>query len=106
MQIQLNTDRNVQGRQDLAAYVQELLERALERFRDQITRIEVHLGDENSRHKGGEDDKRCMMEVRLAGRQPTAVTHQAATVDEALRGAADKLERVIEKTLGRLQDQR
>jgi hypothetical protein len=30
------------------------------------------------------------------------VTHQAATVEIALSGAADKLERSVESTLGRL----
>jgi hypothetical protein len=45
-----------------------------------------------------------MKEARLEGRQPIAVTHQAATVEQALEGAADKLKRSIESTLGRLRD--
>jgi hypothetical protein len=47
-----------------------------------------------------------MMEARLEGRQPVAVTHQAATMDQAVDGAADKLARLIENTLGRLCDQK
>ena len=47
-----------------------------------------------------------MMEARLEGRQPIAVTHQAATLDQAVDGAADKLARLIESTLGRLRDQK
>lgn len=47
-----------------------------------------------------------MMEARLEGRQPTAVTHQAPTVAEAVDGAADKLERSIRSNLGRLRDRR
>jgi ribosome-associated translation inhibitor RaiA len=80
------------------------VESALNRFSDHITRVEVHLSDENSEKKGGEHDMRCVMEARLEGRQPIAVTHQAATVDEAVDGAADKLTRLIESTLGRLRD--
>lgn len=44
------------------------------------------------------------MEARLEGRQPIAVTHEAATGHQAIDGAADKLERFIESTLGRLRD--
>jgi len=46
-----------------------------------------------------------MMEARLKGRQPTAVTHNAATLDQAVDGATDRIQRSIESTLGRLQDQ-
>jgi hypothetical protein len=50
------------------------------------------------------DDKRCLMEARLAGHQPMAVSHQAATLDEAIEGAAEKLERSLDGKLGRLND--
>ena len=62
-------------------------------------------GDQNS-DKSGQDDKRCMMEARLEGRQPTAVTHQAASLADAVDGAADKLKRSLESTLARLKDVR
>jgi len=45
-----------------------------------------------------------MMEARLDGHQPTAVTHHAANLDQAINGAADKLQRSIESSLGRLHD--
>ena len=106
MQIQINTDHNIEGHEALAAQVSGVVESALSRFSDHITRVEVHLSDENSDKKGGQNDKRCVMEARLEGRQPIAVTHQAATLDEAVDGAADKLARLIESTLGRMRDQR
>ena len=105
MQIQINTDSNIEGREALAAHVTQVVENALGRFADRITRVEVHLSDENS-HKGGQDDMRCMMEARLEGRHPTAVTHKAATLEQAVRGAAGQLKNAIESTLGRLQDKR
>ena len=104
MQIQVNTDNNVEGREQLASHVRSVVESALSRFSDRITRVEVHLGDENG-GKSGQADKRCMMEVRIEGRQPTAVTHHAATVDQAIDGAADKLVSLVDTTLGRLRDQ-
>lgn len=102
MHIQVNTDSNIQGRESLVDHVKGVVESVLSRFSDRISRVEVHLSDENS-HKSGQADKRCMMEARIEGRQPTAVTHQAASVAEAIDGAADKLKRSIESTLERLQ---
>jgi ribosome-associated translation inhibitor RaiA len=106
MQIQINTDRNIEGHEALTAHVSDLVESALSQFSDHITRVEVHLSDENSDKKHGNDDMRCMMEARLEGRQPVAVTHHAQTLDQAVDGAADKLCRLIDSTLGRLRDQK
>ena len=103
MLIQTNTDRNIGGSEALSAQVEAAVESALDRLKDQITRVEVHLSDENG-GRGGSDDKRCMMEARVEGRPPTAVTHEAATIEEAITGAADKLARSIGSALGRLRD--
>ena len=105
MNIQFNTDSNIEGREELATQVKGVVESAMSRFSDRITRVEVHLSDENG-DKSGQDDKRCMMEARIEGRQPTAVTHHAATVDDAVDGAADKLKRLLESTFDRLTDVR
>ena len=104
MQIQINTDHNIHGHQELLAQVSGLVEKSLRRFSEHLTRVDVHLSDENSNKKDGNAGIRCMMEARLEGRQPIAVTHQAATLDQAVDGAADKLTRLIESTLGRLRD--
>lgn len=105
MQIRINTDHNIEGHEALAARISGVIENALSRFSDRITRVEAHLSDENSDKKDGYDNMRCMIEARLEGIQPIAVTHQATTLDEAVDGAADKLTSLIETTLGRLHDQ-
>ena len=105
MQIQINSDRNIEGNEALAAQISDQVKNTLSRFSDHVTRVEVHVSDESG-HKSGQIDKRCMMEARLEGRQPIAVTHQAATLDQAVDGAADKLARLIESTLGRLHDKK
>lgn len=105
MRIQINTDHNIEGHEALADHLRAIVETALSRFGERITRVEVHLSDQNG-DKFGRTDKRCVMEARLAGRQPIAVTNEAATVDEAVDGAAGKLTRLIETTLGRLHDER
>lgn len=103
MQVQVNTDDNVEGREELARRVETEVSHTLGRFSEYITRVEVHLGDEDS-DKSGRNDKRCVMEARLAGRQPVAVSNHAGSLDEAFGGAAEKLKRSLESTLGRLKD--
>ena len=105
MQIQIHTDHNIEGREALSAHVTGVVESALGRFRERLTRVDVHLSDQNG-GKGGEDDKRCMLEARLAGRPPTAVSHQAASLDQALDGAIDKLKGTLDTTIGREQEHR
>ena len=101
MQIQINAGHNIDVHEALAAKVSGTVENALSRISDQITRVEIHLSDEDGK-KNGINDKRCMMEARLAGRQPVAVTDEAGTIDEAVEGAANKLARLIESDLDRL----
>ncbi|MEO6056576.1 MAG: HPF/RaiA family ribosome-associated protein [Gemmatimonadales bacterium] len=105
MLIQLNTDDNIVGNEALAQQVEIVLTKTLARFTQHITRLEVHLSDVNSEAKQGAEDMRCLLEARLVGRQPTAVSHQAATLEQALNGAADKLKNSLESTLGRLHQQ-
>jgi len=100
MKIQINTDANIQGCEALAAQVTATVEHVLKRFQDHVTRVEVHLSDQNG-DKSGQQDKRCVMEARLEGRLPVAATDAAATTDQAIRGAADKLSRLIDNQLGR-----
>ncbi len=102
MQVQINTDSNIAGHGGLAQQVEGVVRDALDRFSAQITRVEVHLSDENSDKKFDPEDKRCLLEARLAGLQPVSVRHQAATLEQAVDGAAEKLKRSLESTLGRL----
>ncbi len=103
MQVQVNTDNTVEGREELAFRVESEIRAALGRFEPQITRLEIHLGDENGL-KQRAADKRCTIEARLEGRRPEAVAHQADTLREAWTGAARKLSRLLDSTLGRLSD--
>jgi ribosome-associated translation inhibitor RaiA len=102
MLIQINSDSNIEGDNALAQRVEAVMRDALDRFSEQITRVEVHLGDENSGKKFGTDDKRCLLEARLVGLQPIAVSHQAATLEQAIDGAVKQLKRSLDSTLGRL----
>ena len=103
MQIQVNTDDNIEGHETLVHWIETGVNHALGHFSEYITRVEVHLSDEDSKKSGG-SDKRCLIEARLSGRQPVAVSHQAASLNEAFNGAADKLKRSLESSLGRVKD--
>jgi ribosome-associated translation inhibitor RaiA len=98
MQVLVNSDLHM----DLTERVQGVLEGRLERFEERITRVEVALSDLNS-CRLGERDKRCIMEARLGGREPIAVSHEAPTLAEAIHVAAEKLERAVEDALGSLE---
>jgi ribosome-associated translation inhibitor RaiA len=89
------------GSEALTERVQGVVAGRLERFQERITRVEVHLSDRNSQ-KRGERDKHCLMEARIGGLKPIAVSHEAPTLTEAIHVAADKLERAVERALERL----
>jgi hypothetical protein len=95
MQIIINTDNHISGHDERTSVFESKIKDSLDRFSERLTRIEVHINDENS-HKSGNDDIRCMMEGRLEGRQPIAVTHNAATPEQALKGAIDKLKKTLD----------
>ena len=103
MNIQINTDHTVSGREEMIRHTESVVENTLNHLTEHITRVEVHLSDENGNKTGGHD-KRCVMEARLEGLRPIAVTNEAATISQAIDGAADKLKRAIDHILGRLSD--
>ncbi|EIK42908.1 hypothetical protein O59_001189 [Cellvibrio sp. BR] len=101
MQIQVNTDKNIPGKEGLARQIEGILSKNLGRFSAQLTRVEVHLSDENGA-KSGRKDKRCLLEARLAGREPAAVTGEAGTIEQAVAGASQKMVSLLDSELGKL----
>ena len=88
--IQVNTNYHFPGSDERQRRVEEVVESALGHFGNRITRVEVHLTDENCTQKSGKSDKWCMMEARPPGRQPIAVSAEGSNWDQALDGAAGK----------------
>ena len=95
MHISIHTDNHIQGREDVAQTVQGLVEEAVSHFSEWLTRIDVHLSDENG-SKGG-NDKRCLIDAHPKGSSNIAAHHTAATVRDAIEGAIDKLTLQLEK---------
>lgn len=102
MQIQVNTDKNIEGSARMSAYFSETLQDALGRFEDLITTVQVHLSDENA-EKEGSNDKRCLLEARVKGMKPVVVSHNAENIDFAFSGAIDKLTKSLDSTIGKLK---
>jgi hypothetical protein len=99
MEFQFNTSNDITGDDDVRARVEANVRQKLDRIADSITRIELHISDENG-PRGG-DDKRAVMEARPRGFDPISVTHSALTVDLAAAGAADKLLKAFDRDRGK-----
>lgn len=95
MQVLLNTDTHVDGRQAMATHLESVVKEALHRFGDHVTRVEAHLTDAVSHTKSSPDDIQCMLEARLVGMTPVVVKDHAATAHQAIAGAVDKLKRAV-----------
>jgi ribosome-associated translation inhibitor RaiA len=96
MQIQVHAGSRTGGGA-LIETVTGMIEAALSRFAKHLTRVDVHMSDENG-SKGGKD-KRCVVEAHMEGRKPVAVVENAETMKQAVQGAIDKLVRMHAETM-------
>lgn len=103
MKILINTDKTINGDEKHQHYFTSLIDEELKKYQSHISRIEAHLSDQNG-NKEGVNDILCLLEARLEGRQPMAVSHQDDTVEMAVSGALEKLKSALETVFGRLQN--
>lgn len=102
MQVQVS-NANIEGSVGLQDWVRSAVRERLARFEELLTRLDVHLSDENG-GKAGADDKRCQMEARPRGLAPVSVTHKAPTLPLAVEGAANKMRTALSRVTGRLDN--
>ena len=102
MEILINTDHNISGSAEMRSYLTADLESSFERFSEHLTRLEVKLSDENA-GKEGDNDKKCVLEVRLKGMQPVVVTGQGNSIDQSVTDATNKLKTSLDSMMGRLR---
>ncbi len=103
MQVQLNTDKNIEGTARLETFVTEKVNSGLKHFVENITRIEVHLSDQNA-DKGGSDDIHCKIEARLESLQPVIVVGKSGTKEKALDEAVDKMKAKLGTVMGKIKN--
>lgn len=103
MKIQFNTDKTINGDESRQHFFSDLISKKLDRYDSHITRIEVHISDENGKKEGANDIK-CLLEARFEGRQPVVVSAQEDTIEKAVSESIDKLKAALDTILGRLQN--
>lgn len=101
MHIEINSNGSISLNQALQQRISDSIMGELDRFADALTRVEVHLEDENA-GKSGPADKRCQIEVRLRHHEPLSVTHKADALDLAVEGATEKMTHALEHLIGKL----
>jgi ribosome-associated translation inhibitor RaiA len=105
MQIQVHSDNNIAGSVRLVDWVSASVASRLERFDEELTRIVVHLHDDNG-SKAGAQDKRCQIEARPKGLQPVSVTHKAESLEHAIDGSIEKLHSALDHQFGKMRSKR
>jgi len=100
MQFQFNSNSSVMGTENVAERIEAMVRQKLARYEERLTRVEVHVADENGSKHGG-DDKHCTIEARPRGGKPIGVTEKAAKVDDAARKAANTLAQRLERHFGK-----
>ncbi len=90
MDIQVSTDNHIDGDERVTEVAQAAVTADLGHMNDWLTRVEVHLKDQNA-DKKGPANIRCTMEARPRGLAPMAAHADAGDIPGALKSAAVKL---------------
>lgn len=101
LKIIINSDHNLEIGEVEISEIEGVVQGRLERFEDRLTRVVVHIRDENAK-RPGQRDIRCMLEARPSGMDSVNVSDHAETMKVAVNHAAHKLERQLDDIFGRL----
>lgn len=105
MQIQIYSDNHIENSGKMVEWANQAITAKLQRFDENLTRITVHVNDENGL-KAGAHDKRCQIEARPKGLAPISVTHKSESVRTAIEGALDKVHAALTTQLGKQRNKR
>jgi ribosome-associated translation inhibitor RaiA len=103
MLVQIHTDKNIEGGSRFSEFFTNEIKNELARFDEIVTRIEVHVSDENG-NKSAPNDKKCVIEARVEKKQPIAVTATADSPEKAFYEALEKMQRVLDTTLEKIKE--
>ncbi len=95
MQILLHADSHTDGGDLMAEHLTTIVEDAMGRFGERVTRVEAHLSDVNGRSKLGGNDIHCTLEARLVGLDNVVTKEHAGNAHRAIEGALRKLKRAV-----------
>jgi len=91
MQILLNTDHHIDGREAMYEHLESVVTEVLGQFGNRIARVEANLTDANGSTQAMPADIHCTLEVQLVGREAVVARHHAGTTSQAIHGALRKL---------------
>ena len=95
MHTSLHSDSNTDGGHLMADHLQKVVQDAMARFAERVTRVEAHLSDVNSQAKSSDGDIHCTLEARLVGLDAIVVKDHAGNAHQAIEGAVRKLKRAV-----------
>ncbi len=101
IQIIVNSDHNLEIGESEIAEIESTVQGRLNRFESRLTRVVVHLRDENAKRPGLRD-VRCMVEARPAGMDSVNASDHASNAQAAVASTTHKLERQLEDIFGKL----
>ena len=102
MIIQFNTDKNIDGKENLEQFVSEKTSNVLRHYVNRVSRVEIFLSDENA-DKSGPDDIQCKIEARVEHKQPVIVTSKGGSKEEALDEALSKMKATLASVIGKMK---
>lgn len=103
MEIQINSDNNLRVSKEYNIQLKQLLSTKLRRFDKYLSRIELYLSDVNG-SKDGVNDRKCVIEARIKGKDPLVVTSIDENHDKAIALSLEKLKSSLDSVLGKLKE--
>lgn len=105
MQILLNTDPYIDGREAMHEHLESVVTEVLGQFGNRITCVRAYLTDANGDNRARPTDIHCTLEAQLIGHEPVVARHHASTTNHSIHGALRKLGGMVASELER-QDHR
>ncbi len=102
MKILINSDKTIHSSASMQDNLKDILNRELTSYQTKLSRIDVHLTDQNG-VKEGVNDILCLIEAHIDGRPSTLASQQADTLELAFSAALDHLVSSLERDFGRNQ---
>jgi ribosome-associated translation inhibitor RaiA len=105
MQIHLHSDSHSDGSQAMTEHVEDVVNGALGRFGERVTRVEVHLSDADGPTSSGAGSVHCALQAHVTGHETLFVTERADNAHRAIDAGVRKLKRAVGASIAR-QDPR
>ena len=103
MKIQINADVSSNNHVEVNKMVETIISGQLRRFEEHISRIDVHLSDDSG-NKSGINDKKCIIEARVDGKNPCVVSDYSDTYEKAVTGAVAKVKSSLTSIIERMKE--